>query len=169
MAYELTIIILLYSCIIAFCRDNCRLFRLNNLGGCLTCRAGFTGTPECCQCEPGKTEINGVCSKCHIPIQERPFDPLCHNYSMPIVLHDTVVTISSLLNLHLIVQSVMPIWSLTAPVLKVLSNQTAVSVTQLEMKLMPFTRPHLGNACVSTSINNDSESCTPQCEYKNLA
>ena len=46
--YELT---LFYLCIIAFCRDNCLLLRLNNLGGCLTCLAGFTGAPECCECD----------------------------------------------------------------------------------------------------------------------
>ena len=39
-----------------------------------------------------------------------------------------------------------------APVLKELLNQTAVSVTQLEMQLMPFTRPHLENANVSSSV-----------------
>ena len=35
------------------------------------------------------------------------------------------------------------------PVQRVLSNQTAVSVTQLEMKLMLFIRQHLENANVS--------------------
>ena len=55
-----------YYVLIAFCRDNCRLFRPDNLGGCQTCRAGFTGAPECCQCEPGKTEVDGQCSKCRI-------------------------------------------------------------------------------------------------------
>ena len=39
-----------------------------------------------------------------------------------------------------------------APVQKVLSNQTAVIVTQLEMQLMPFTRPHLENADVSIHV-----------------
>ena len=61
-------LIMLYPwpCITAFCRGNCSLFRPANLGGCDTCRAGFTGAPECCECEPGKTFIDGVCSKCHI-------------------------------------------------------------------------------------------------------
>ena len=76
--HELTVF---YQCIVAFCRDNCRLFRPNNLGGCLTCRAGFTGAPECCECEPGKTEVNGVCSKCHIPSNIRSFESyLIHNF-----------------------------------------------------------------------------------------
>ena len=39
-----------------------------------------------------------------------------------------------------------------APVLKELLNQTAVSVMQLEMQLMPFTGPHLENANVSSSV-----------------
>ena len=69
--YELTVS---YPCIVAFCRDNCRLFRPNDVGGCQTCRAGFTGAPECCECEPDKTEVNGGCSKCHIPRNTRSFE-----------------------------------------------------------------------------------------------
>ena len=84
---------MLYPCIIivAFCRGNCSRFRPENVGGCQTCRAGFTGAPECCECEPGKTYIDGVCSKCHISVQEKPFDPIipCVITSMPIVLRSS--------------------------------------------------------------------------------
>ena len=31
--------------------------------GCDTCKPGFITEPECCQCEPGREEVAGVCSK----------------------------------------------------------------------------------------------------------
>ena len=40
------------------------------------------------------------------------------------------------------------------PVQKALSHQTAVSVTQLEMQLMPFIRLHLENANVSVWLKS---------------
>ena len=148
------------ACVAAFCRDNCRLFRPSDLGGCLTCRAGFTGAPECCECEPDKTEVNGVCSKCHIIIYlETVTYGLLYVCSFSWLLYDLHAAIehSTVYNQWYIkvapyVQSVMPTWSLMEPVQKVLSNQTAVSVTQLEMKPMPSIRLHLENANVSSYI-----------------
>ena len=45
---------------IAFCKSNCAVI---GSSGCTTCKTGFMREPECCQCEPGRTEVNGVCSK----------------------------------------------------------------------------------------------------------
>ena len=44
----------------AFCKNNCAT-RGNS--GCLACKPGFITAPECCQCEPGREEVNGVCSE----------------------------------------------------------------------------------------------------------
>jgi hypothetical protein len=44
----------------AFCQSNCAVI---GTSGCTTCKSGFITEPECCQCEPGRTEVNGVCSK----------------------------------------------------------------------------------------------------------
>ena len=45
---------------VAFCKKNCA-----SIGdmGCDTCKPGFITEPECCQCEPGREEVAGVCSK----------------------------------------------------------------------------------------------------------
>ena len=56
-----------------------------------------------------------------------------------------------------------------APVLKELSNQTAVSVTLLEMQLMPFIGPHLVNAYVSTSMIHNHVVRRSMNNYNNLA
>ena len=46
--------------IAAFCHNNCA----SSVGfGCDTCKTGFMSPPECCQCEPGREEVNGICSK----------------------------------------------------------------------------------------------------------
>ena len=45
---------------VAFCKLNCAVI---GSSGCTTCKDGFMREPECCQCEPGRTEVNGVCSK----------------------------------------------------------------------------------------------------------
>ena len=46
--------------IAAYCDNNCA----GSIGlGCSECRPGFLSPPECCQCELGREEVNGVCSK----------------------------------------------------------------------------------------------------------
>ena len=45
---------------VAFCKLNCAVI---GSSGCTTCKDGFMREPECCRCESGRTEVNGVCSK----------------------------------------------------------------------------------------------------------
>ena len=55
-----------------------------------------------------------------------------------------------------------------APVLKELLNQTAVSVTQLEIQLMPFTRIKMTSAYVSAIFIHNYVRCSVN-NYNNLA
>ena len=73
----------------------------------------------------------------------------CVITNTPIVLRSSNnIWLPAKFNLHL-PQSVMPTGSPMVLVLKELLNQTAVSVTQLEMQLMPFTRTKMMSAYVS--------------------
>ena len=47
-------------CFSAFCKKNCA--KIGDMG-CDTCKPGFITEPECCQCEAGREEVDGVCSK----------------------------------------------------------------------------------------------------------
>ena len=50
----------LYQLNVAFCQSNCAAIGVR---GCLSCKTGFEAVPECCRCEPGREEVNGICSE----------------------------------------------------------------------------------------------------------